>query len=548
VYSADGGDTVGGALAEASAYDVIQLDGDFPAEAEQLHVPETVTIEKWPAAADKPVIRTRLIYDCDVPVVRDVVLHVHPPESGEGTSVQNTSCLAPSFVRVGFTNGASGGNVGTVDGLEFIYGDRSVDPAYIDCDFFENGDFLDGFSRVHVHGIYIQNSIRPYVYNSRFRDNAGRQVQLYPNCQQGTIYKCQGWRSNEAVDFGGDVGMSLDTTLAAPLGAADATVALTDATTWPDSVPEGTAFLLIGGEYIPYLGKLGSVIALDSDSHGAYSAGTVVKLYTRSCYNTVEDCIFGHTGNDERTASDGQIYAWWSGSSTAPRGLGNEVLNNWLHDPATAGTVPMPPDTRAYIDTREGGFINAGGNVLGVDPLYVDPEGRDFTLQYGSPAAGYGPDSIQPPSQPTYDLGSILSDETWRPTQPGAGVRPRAGLVPGSSGVEWFPCVLVGGIGSAEAWGEALLHDGHIYSLVAIASAEDWDAPPGLAPRVGLYPGAGLHPKRSGLSWADIQHPGSILDASAWGATGFLVIDAVNKVVRGVMSSALALTRSQPFR
>ena len=62
------------------------------------------------------------------------------------------------------------------------------------------------------------------------------------------------------------------------------------------------------------------------------------------------------------------------------------------------------------------------------------------------------------------------------------------------------------------------------YDVGSIASGEDWDSTLGLHPHVGLYPGAGVRPVAAGLSWVDIQHPGSMGPDEAWGGISGLTV------------------------
>ena len=167
-------------------------------------------------------------------------------------------------------------------------------------------------------------------------------------------------------------------------------------------------------------------------------------------------------------------------------------------------------------------------------------------------AGVYGASTYSSGGIETIDVASIVSDERWAPLQPRTGLVPGPGLAPDSGGLTWVDLIQLGSIASSEAWGVGVetptLTPGTDFTVSSIPSSEDWDTDLGLHPRVGLYPGAGLFPQRAGLTWADIQHPGSMGPDEGWGAVTFEAIDSIHKIVRGVLSSSLALVRSQPFR
>jgi hypothetical protein len=401
IFRSADGDTLVSALAASDDYDAIVFEGDFGPEGQQVHIDKIVTISGVTSSAgDRTPVRTRLIEDVEGVIYRGLDFEVHPPDSGTGTTIGNTNERGIVFYDCGFTNGGSSGNVGMMDGLEYLFGRMAKGTRFDTCDFHDNGDWSSSSesSIFHVHGLYAQNALHLYVVDSAFWKHAARFVQLYPNCQQPTVYRCVGRSARNALNFGGDVGMANDTTLAAPLAVGDTTATITDPSHWPDGdlLPD-TCFLRVGSESIPILSRSGSVLTL-GDGHYAYPAGTTAKLYTRTCYGSVERCIFdhtGHTGDGTRPASDGMIYAWWM-EGAGPAGIGNEVLECWFHDPHTSGTAPQLPDPLAYLDTRTGGFIDAGGNVFGIEPGFTDPEAYNFKLTSSSPAVGYGPRWIQP--------------------------------------------------------------------------------------------------------------------------------------------------------
>jgi hypothetical protein len=403
-----GVDTIAAAIAAASNGDTIRLTGTFPNETSDggtIHMNKRVKIIKHPSAPSRPSVRTRIIWDADAYYCEDIEIFVAPTTGGI-FSEGNTNSTAGAFKRCRFTNNGSVKNVGMVDGLEYIFGNQSVDMIYDECEFDHAGSWTDNvYSLFHIHGIYLQNSRRAFLNQPKGWHNTSRQFQLGPNCQECTVYKPLGYESRHGVAFYSDTGMGNDTTLSSALNNGDTVANLTDGSTYGQ---EG--YLILGTEFIKFVSRSGNVVTLASSVHGSYSSGATVKLYTVSDYNTVELGLIGHTGNDgagNRSSSDGIIFASnrpGNGSASTPRPIRNEVLDTFLFEPATSGTVPQPPDSNAYLDMRSGsetgfeggGFSDAGGNVLGGTPGFADAASFNFQLDVGDAAVGYGPDSIQP--------------------------------------------------------------------------------------------------------------------------------------------------------
>ena len=91
---------------------------------------------------------------------------------------------------------------------------------------------------------------------------------------------------------------------------------------------------------------------------------------------------------------------------------------------------------------------------------------------------------------------------------------------------------------SSEAWGQPSVSELQVF-LGSIASGEDWTAAPALAPHTGLYPGAGLHPSRSGLSWAFAYDGQGIPSGEAMGEPLGVSILAARVFVYLTLASAL---------
>jgi hypothetical protein len=396
-YDASLGHTISAALAASSDGDTIRLTGDFAQEGSSITTSKRVRIIKHPSAPSKPIIRTRLRISGNA-YCEDVVFY----QANLGNfliSVEQTG----SFKRCEFSSLGTAANTGTtVGGLNAFDPDGAIDVVFEECIFHDIGDWLDpGFSTGGIHGVYNQHARRSYFVNCIAYSDTGFCWKLYPNAQETTVYKCLAYRSLASYYFGGDVGQATASTLGAQLLNTDtaATISGGVPSDWPSS---GT--VKIGGTtYLTYTGKSGTQIT-GLSLHSTISNGTSIDIYTNSNYNTIERCIGGWTGNDgagHRYSEDGIVQSRWIGSGSPPKGVGNEVLETLLHDPATSGPgTEAVLGANAYIDNRtdslRGNITDAGGNITGISPGYTDPTNANFRLPIGANAVGYGPDSIQP--------------------------------------------------------------------------------------------------------------------------------------------------------
>lgn len=320
-----GVDTVSAAITAASNGDTIRLDGAFADEGSTLNVSKRVKIIQKPAGT-RAEIKSRIRFTADGTYSSEVDytgLVVSSPEPEGKAAVFRGTPSNPCNI----TNSGSG--IGFQDASTIPF---DADGAFDTL--IENANIHDCGNRTtqinSAHGAYIQNSTRLFIRETIFYHNAARQIQLYPQSIQATIYKCALYDSEQGILFGGDTSTG---------------------------------------------GGMG-------DPSGARQFVT--------SYCKAEKCIIGKGGGDDGSSTDALIYTFWGNG--VPPGPGNIVLNNFLHDPATAGG-----GSGLYIDNSLGGLRDAGGNVLsGSAPGYTNAGSANFLLVGGANALGYGPDRIQP--------------------------------------------------------------------------------------------------------------------------------------------------------
>jgi hypothetical protein len=93
----------------------------------------------------------------------------------------------------------------------------------------------------------------------------------------------------------------------------------------------------------------------------------------------------GSSGNEiTRNIITGAVVQGGIAQGSTLQGTGNAADDNVLWD------------NNVNLYQVDGGLFEVSG-VQTVDPMYTDASAHDYRLQAGSPAAGYGPDSIQPP-------------------------------------------------------------------------------------------------------------------------------------------------------
>lgn len=310
-----GVDLFSAAITAASNGDTIRLSGTFASEG-TVNINKRVRVVKHPNAASAT-IQSRTRTTADGVYVQGINF------AGANSGSPLAEAKAAVFTNCDITNGATAIGMQEASTIPFD-SDGSFDTLVENCTIHDCGNRTTQSNS--AHGIYAQNSLRLFVTNSAIYRSAARQIQLYPQALQATIYKSVLYDSEQAVVFGGDT------------------------------------------------------------STGAGMDDPNPARVFKTSYATVERCIVGKGGGLDSSGSDGLIYVNWNNGVGA--GIGNEVLENFMHDPPTGGF-----GAGHYIDTAAGGLIDAGGNIFGGVPGYTDATNGNFKLVTGAAARGYGPDA-----------------------------------------------------------------------------------------------------------------------------------------------------------
>jgi len=146
-------------------------------------------------------------------------------------------------------------------------------------------------------------------------------------------------------------------------------------------------------------------------SHGVYDfgRGTIIKndyIYDNSragvlLYGGGEGAVAEHNVIDHNGAgiwfgNDNNDRAAWNiiTSSTSPREVADYGIGSY--EPGSGNVATENCLDGNLSGEIEGGSFTSTNNKTGTNPLYVNAEQHQYTLQAGSPCLGYGPDTAQP--------------------------------------------------------------------------------------------------------------------------------------------------------
>ena len=178
-------------------------------------------------------------------------------------------------------------------------------------------------------------------------------------------------------------------------------------------------------------------------SHGIYdyARGTIIKnnyiddnsrdgvlLYGGGEGAIVEHNVLDHNGAGIWFGDDTNDRAAWNiiTNSTSPRGAVDYGIGSY--EPGSGNVA-----TDNCLDGNLSGEIEAGDftstdNKTGTNPLYLNAEQHEYTLQVGSPCLGYGPDTAQPDAsehgETTPPSGEVTPPVETNPVTPPVEIKP----------------------------------------------------------------------------------------------------------------------------